>query len=195
MSTTAPVPAGIEPDPAPQISDDASGSLLGFAAAVQQKLDGAAAMFDDSELGIDDTRFDLEKYVLFFLQGQPYAFAIHSVIEIVRAQAITPVPHARAGVRGLINLRGRTLPIIDLAEWFELETDAKSSGRRIIIYQTEVEAVGFLVDDVAEVVGFGPEEIDAADASTDSIHSALVRGYARYKDYVVTLIERVEAAA
>jgi purine-binding chemotaxis protein CheW len=205
MSTTAQnhlsAPAGsIEPAAAPTRLDD-------FVANLQQKLnpglsDSSFATGQDSfgSFGIGDSndKFEQEQYVLFFLAQQPYAFPIQSVVEIIRPLAVTPIPYAPRGIEGLVNLRGRTLPIINLRTWLDLapiDGTENASRKRVVVYQGETEPVGFMVDEVAEVIGFNLDAIERPDHLSETIHAANVRGFAQYNEFVVTLIESIEVAA
>lgn len=90
--------------------------------------------------------------VTFHLAGEEYGVEIGSIQEIIRATAITPVPGARTHVKGVINLRGRIIPIIDLRKRFGLPGVATSDARRIVVVELGEKRLGMLVDSVSQVI-------------------------------------------
>lgn len=88
----------------------------------------------------------------FRLGDEEYAVNVAQVQEIVRLSAITAVPRTPAFVEGVINLRGRIVPVIDLARRFELAPRPRDKSTRIIITELDGHTVGMLVDAVTEVL-------------------------------------------
>src|ERR1700720_4097788 len=87
--------------------------------------------------------------VILRVQGGDYAVPIHRVQEIVRVPEITRVPHAQAGVEGVINLRGRVLPVVDLAARLALGTTERARSARVVVVDGGSESIGLLVDGVS----------------------------------------------
>lgn len=89
--------------------------------------------------------------ICFKLGAEAYGLDIMQIKEIIRCQKITVVPKAPCFIDGVINLRGMVIPIIDLRKRFELPADVNLKNR-IIIAEVENRIVGFVVDDVTDIV-------------------------------------------
>ena len=104
--------------------------------------------------------------VILRVQGGDYAVPIHRVQEIVRVPEITRVPHAQAGVEGVINLRGRVLPVVDLAARLALGTTERARSARVVVVDGGSESIGLLVDGVSEVLRVGAADVEPPSATT-----------------------------
>ncbi|WP_281889164.1 chemotaxis protein CheW [Paenibacillus sp. YYML68] len=119
--------------------------------------------------------------------SEQFALPIHEVREIIRLQEITEVPHARAGLLGVINLRGTIVPVIDISERLHVTASPFSSATRIVIVSFKGEDVGLIVDSVHQVV-----EMELLQSSSDNGlagHRAGVLGIGRTGDSLVGLLE------
>ena len=108
---------------------------------------------------IDGSDFMADKYMSFFVDGQRYAFPIKSVQEIIRTQVIIPVPEFPEYAKGIINVRGNVIPIIDIHLRFHLPETVYQSHTCIIIINYGDRFIGFIVDDVSQVAELPPEKI------------------------------------
>lgn len=104
----------------------------------------------------------LLQLVSFRLGDEEFAVNVGQVQEIVRLTTITAVPRSPDFVEGVINLRGRIVPVIDLAKRFGMPGRARSKVTRIIITEVEGRTVGMLVDAVNEVLRLDAVAIDSA---------------------------------
>src|SRR5512142_1921162 len=86
------------------------------------------------------------------LGGERYGLPIEAVYEIIRFQAITAVPQAPAFVEGVINLRGRIIPVVDLASRFGIAGAERGRQSRIVVAGASGTRVGLIVDAVSEVL-------------------------------------------
>jgi purine-binding chemotaxis protein CheW len=138
------------------------------------------------------------RYLTFTLHGEAYALDIFHVIEIIEYRALTAVPMAPDFVRGVINLRGRAVPVVDLAIRFG--RDATAVGRRtsIIIVRSgdpgaDGQDVGILVDMVNKVVGFDAGDVEPPPTFGTGIQPEFISGMARREhDFIIVLdLERV----
>ncbi|WP_054943492.1 chemotaxis protein CheW [Paenibacillus ihuae] len=93
-----------------------------------------------------------DQYVEFGIGQEQYAVQIQDVHEIIRVQEITKLPHTSSYVEGVINLRGRIVPVISLRKRFEFESVPPTKRSRIIVINRQEEQVGVLVDYVNKVV-------------------------------------------
>ena len=117
-----------------------------------------------------------EQLVAFQLSGQAYAVDIASVFEIIRISAITSVPRTPHFVEGVINLRGKIIPVIDLCKRFNLPQSEKTNASRIIIVEEEGNTIGMVVDGVSEVLSIPIDSIEPPPPMIHGIDAAYLRG-------------------
>ena len=99
-----------------------------------------------------DQTLDLEQMVTFNLGNEEYGVNILQVQEINRMVEITEVPQTDFYVEGIINLRGKVIPIIDLRKKFGMESSTHDEKTRIVVVDVSSETVGLIVDGVSEVL-------------------------------------------
>ncbi|MFC5702497.1 chemotaxis protein CheW [Cohnella faecalis] len=97
---------------------------------------------------------DQDQYVEFSLGREKYAILISEIHEIIRMQDITQVPSSPRYVRGVINLRGKIVPVISLRSLLSLAEENASKATRIVVVNHREESVGIIVDNVNKVVRF-----------------------------------------
>jgi purine-binding chemotaxis protein CheW len=97
-------------------------------------------------------RMTEQQLVLFDLASEHYAIDSMNVREIIRMQAITKIPGAPASVEGVINLRGKVTPVMDLRKRLGLVVGEESKETRIVVVEVEGQDVGLIVDGVSEVL-------------------------------------------
>jgi purine-binding chemotaxis protein CheW len=104
------------------------------------------------------------QFLTFFVAGEEYAIAILRVREILQYEALTRVPGTPAAVRGVCNLRGSVVPVIDLAVKFGLPESAISKWTCIVVVELELEGeklvMGLVADSVSQVIDFRAEDIE-----------------------------------
>lgn len=98
----------------------------------------------------DDTQKD--RYLTFSLGSESYGIEIEYVIEIIGIQSITEIPELPAYVKGIINLRGRIIPVIDIRLRFKKESQAYNDRTCVIVVEMKGLLIGLIVDRVAEVI-------------------------------------------
>jgi len=100
----------------------------------------------------DETHGEIFQLVSFHVGSEEYAIDILGVQEIIRMVELTPVPQAPHFVEGVINLRGKVIPILDLRVRFGLPSVEPTKDTRIIVVETNHILLGFIVDSVSEVL-------------------------------------------
>ncbi|HXH62576.1 MAG TPA: chemotaxis protein CheW [Gemmatimonadales bacterium] len=104
------------------------------------------------------------QYLTFQLAGEEFAFGILRVKEILEYDTITRVPNAPAAVRGVINLRGSVVPVVDLAQLFSVPATTVTKRTCIVIVEARVEGqdlvMGVLADAVSQVMDLAPDAIE-----------------------------------
>ena len=132
------------------------------------------------------------KYLTVFLAREAYGLAVLKVREIIRLQKITPVPQMPAFVKGVINLRGRVMPVVDLRVKFGLEA-AFTDRTCIVVVQVQFAAetvqLGLIVDGVEEVVNLTDGEIEPAPDFGTKVDTSYLLGMAKVKGQVKTLVD------
>jgi len=99
------------------------------------------------------------QYVLFRVGGEEYGLPIGCVSSIIRYETVTPVPRAPVAVQGVIDLRGRVVPVVDLGKRLFGTAFEPSQRSRIIVTETSAGAVGLAVDAASEVAAFTPDRM------------------------------------
>jgi purine-binding chemotaxis protein CheW len=132
------------------------------------------------------------QYLAFSLGGETFAMDIRSIKEVIQFAGLTEVPLMPAFIRGVINLRGSVVPVIDLSVRFG--RPPTEIGRRTCIVilevtQSEETAVlGILVDNVSEVLEIGESEIEQAPAFGSSLRSDFIAGVGKVNSRFVILL-------
>lgn len=133
------------------------------------------------------------KYLTFCLAGEVYGLEILKVQEIIEMLEITRVPRVPDYVRGVINLRGKVIPVIDLRLKFGMPSQEVSRKTCIIVVRVQrrdaAVIMGIIVDEVSEVVEIGAEEIESAPAFGTQIDTSFILGMAKTKDSVKILLD------
>lgn len=99
-------------------------------------------------------RTDQDQYVEFGVGEENYAILISDIHEIIRMQEITEIPNSQHYVQGVINLRGRIVPVISLRSLFSLDEEVLTKSTRIVVVNHQEESVGIIVDKVNKVATF-----------------------------------------
>ncbi|GBF32275.1 CheW protein [Desulfocucumis palustris] len=128
-----------------------------------------------------------EQAVVFYLREQTYGIDIDSVLEIIRMESIVQVPGTPHFIEGIINLRGRIVPVMDLARWFGLEASEITSSSRIIIVEAGESTVGMIVDSVSEVLRFPVSCIEPPPPMIGNME--FIRGVALFDQRMIILLE------
>ena len=148
------------------------------------------ALTPDALLGDADAA---AQYLTFQLDGETFATSILGIREIIQYRAPTPVPSMPACVRGVINLRGAVVPVVDLQA--RLGRADSSIGKRscIVILATEQaqgpQVIGVLVDAVNAVIELTDHDIEAAPSFGTHIRRDLLRGMGKVGERFVVLLE------
>lgn len=126
--------------------------------------------------------------VVFALGKESYGVEITSVREIINMQRITPLPEAPAFMEGVINLRGRVVPVIDLRKRLGLPVSEAGHETRIMVVEVGQTAVGCIVDAVWEVLTIAADTIEPA-AGVEGIRAEYLEGIAKAGEQLVILVD------
>ena len=141
--------------------------------------------------GMDARQSDGDRLqlVTFEVGEEEFAVDILAVQEINRMMQITRVPQSRREVEGVINLRGRIVPVVDLRERFGMERCEHSNESRIIVVDVNDHTVGFVVDRVHEVLRIDSSIVEPAPSITTSVDSDYIQGVGKLDDRLLILID------
>jgi len=134
------------------------------------------------------------KYLTVGLGEELYGISVLKVREIIRLHKITPVPQMPAHVRGVINLRGKVVPIVDLRIRFDLPAEF-SERNCIVVVQAGPQGpggsslVGLVVDRVSEVAALAAAEITGAPEIAGTRQSGTIIGIARVRNQITMLLD------
>ncbi len=133
------------------------------------------------------------KYLTFTLGKEDYGIGILKVREIIGVMEITAVPHTPEYIKGVINLRGRVIPVMDLRLKFGLESTQYTERTCIIVVEVQSKTgplqVGMVVDSVSEVLNVTGQEIEPPPALGISTNTANILGMAKVKGEVKILLD------
>lgn len=95
-----------------------------------------------------------DQYIELGIGNERYAVKIEDIHEIIKMQVITDIPHGRSVVKGVINLRGKVVPVISLRTIFGLQEENFTKATRIIVVKYQEESIGIIVDQVNKVTTY-----------------------------------------
>ncbi len=127
--------------------------------------------------------------VVFELANEFYGIDIAVVESIIKMQEITQLPRTPAYLKGVTNLRGTVLPVIDLRNRFGMETQNDTKQTRVIIVTMGEVKVGLMVDGVSEVLRISDESIEPLPPMVNSVNSDFLKGIVRLEDRLIILLE------
>lgn len=133
------------------------------------------------------------KFLTFALAGEEYGIEILKVQEIIGVMNITPIPRTPEYVKGVMNLRGKIIPVVDLRSKFEMEAVEQTEETCIIVVQVsrrdrEV-TMGVVVDRVSEVVDINSAQIENAPSFGSSVNTDYILGMGKIADQVIILLD------
>jgi purine-binding chemotaxis protein CheW len=159
-------------------TDEATTRLLGFADALQRAPDATPAAQAP------------ELHLLTFLLGrEEYGLPITRVREVIRVTEITRVPQAPAHVRGVTNLRGRILAVVEIRSRLGLEPATITPASRIVVVDLQGRVLGLLVDRVSQVAKVPGEAVAPVPDDVRSSDADYLTGVARWDSRLIILLD------
>lgn len=136
------------------------------------------------------------QYIVIKLGTEQYGIDIKYVDNIVRMQHITRVPKVAAYLKGVINLRGEVIPVMNLRLKMGLPEQEATKASRIIILKLEQHGtIGFIVDEVREVVTLSPNQIDKVTYDAKDDKTNFVFSIGKYENELISLLDMNVVAA
>ncbi len=133
------------------------------------------------------------KYLTFRCAGEEYGLGILKVQEIIQMQAVTRVPRTPDYIRGVINLRGKVIPVVDLRRKFGLDGAPDTEKTCIIVVQSSAQGMkvtmGIIIDEVKEVLDIQAENIEDTPAFDASVTTEFILGMGKVGSSVKILLD------
>ncbi len=149
---------------------------------------------DTKNIELDDDHFhktedsQKDKYLTFHLAGTDYGIDIAFVTEIVGVQKITDVPDMSDFIKGVINLRGKVIPVMDVRLRFHLEEKEYDERTCIVVVDINSTAVGLVVDEVSEVAVIPQGQVEPPPKTGQGESSRYLKGMGIINDEVKVLL-------
>lgn len=131
----------------------------------------------------------LLQLVTFNIAEEEFGVEILKVQEIIRMMNITRMPKAPEFVEGVVNLRGRVIPIIDLRKRFGMSSQEHDKHTRIIVIEINNVIVGFVVDSVSEVLRIPKDTVEEPPSIISGIDSEYISGVGKLEDRLLILLD------
>ena len=131
---------------------------------------------------------DLKQFISFSIGEEEYGLELLRVKEVIRIREITWLPKAPSFVKGIINLRGDVIPIIDLRDKFGLEPRETTTMTRVIVVEIEGRLMGMVVDSASQVVRIPSDQIDPPPPMLGGFSREFITGVGKLEDKLVVLL-------
>lgn len=132
---------------------------------------------------------DLIQLVTFRIGEEEFGVDIVAVKEIIRLMQITMVPRAPEFIEGVINLRGKVIPVVNMRKRFNKAQHAPDSSTRIVVMELDQKIVGFLVDGVSEVLRIPETTVEDPPPVVAGIGSEYIRGIGKLDNRLLILLD------
>ena len=133
------------------------------------------------------------QYLTFQLMSEQYGVPIETVREINRVGEITPVPKTPEFMKGVMNLRGKIIPVVDLRVKFGMDSQDYTRDTCIIVIDSDIGQVGMIVDSVKEVADLAQNQIEPPPIMGNEKSMAFVKGMGKLENRVIILVDVVAA--
>ncbi|MCX7922397.1 MAG: chemotaxis protein CheW [Clostridia bacterium] len=131
---------------------------------------------------------DIKQFIVFRLGNEEYGLDTLKITTIVRMMTITRVPKTPSFIKGVINLRGDIIPVMDLRKRFNLSESEETEDTRIIIIKIDEILIGVMVDAVVEVLHLTEESIENVTNFTNDLSMDYIFGVGKVDNRIVTLL-------
>ncbi len=129
------------------------------------------------------------KFLTFVLSDEEYGIEILKVREIIGLMDITTVPQTPDYMKGVINLRGKVIPVIDLRMKFLMPEEEHTQETCVIVVEVNSTSIGIIVDSVSEVADINGGEIEDAPKFGQGIDTSFIMGLGKVKDKIIIMLD------
>lgn len=128
------------------------------------------------------------KFLTFILAGEEYGIEILKVRDIIGLMAITPVPKTPAFVKGVINLRGKIIPVVDLRTRFDMEATVRDRQTCIVVVDLGRLQMGVVIDQVSEVLDIAAKDVEPTPDFGVEFDTGFILGMGKIGERVIILL-------
>ncbi len=132
---------------------------------------------------------DEQQLVVLDLAQETYGVDINTVREIIQMQEITKVPKTLDFVEGIINLRGKVIPVVDLRKRFGLPITEQNKDSRIVVVDIDGQSIGIVVDGVSEVLRISNDAVEPPSSMITTMDSEYLRGIAKLDERLIIMLD------
>jgi purine-binding chemotaxis protein CheW len=140
---------------------------------------------------IENLSFGKNRFLTFYLEDEIYGVNIFDVKEIIAMMNTTAVPKTPPYIKGVMNLRGNIIPVVDMRLKFDMNPKEPEMYTAIVIINIEEKNIGFIVDKVEEVVAVEEENLSAPPQFGSSIETKFISKMARIDERVIMILDLV----
>lgn len=134
-----------------------------------------------------------DQYLTFKLDGEVFATDIRMIREVLEHTQVTPVPHSDDSMQGVINLRGKAIPVVDMRLQFGVEAAEVTVDTCIVIIEVNIKGkstvLGALVDSVMEVIDLKPEQMEPAPGYGSRVNNDFMQAIGKLDDRFVIVLD------
>jgi purine-binding chemotaxis protein CheW len=138
---------------------------------------------------IDQNLREEIQMLTFSLEGVSYGVDVHQVREVKNFEGVTPVPYAPAYIKGVTNLRGEVVPVIDLRKRFGLPERKGHDEMGIMVIVQDKHPIGVMVDAVMDVLTLARKEIESTHESLTTSRSEAMLGIAKHENELIIMLD------
>ncbi|MFT4414375.1 chemotaxis protein CheW [Fredinandcohnia humi] len=132
---------------------------------------------------------DMSKIIVFKLKEQEYGLSISDILSIERVMQITQIPQVPHFVKGVVNLRGDIIPIIDLKERLSIGETTHTGDTRILIVEKNNAKMGLLVDSATDVMDLDSSIIEPGPDMINDVNDIYIKGVAKLDEKLILLLD------
>lgn len=151
---------------------------------IKEHIDSAAQADGEGYL----SEGNIIQLVSFTLDDVEYGIDILRVHEILRIPELTRLPNTPSYIKGVINLRGNVIPVVDVRERFGFPQMEVTELTRIIVIESEGRQIGLFVDNVSQVIRISEKNIDPPSDLIEGVSEAFINGIGRLKDRLIVIL-------
>lgn len=152
-----------------------------------EKLDSTTEKLEDTNMFEEDTQKG--RYLTFTLDKESYGIEIKYVTEIIGMQEITEIPELPDYIRGIINLRGKIIPVMDVRLRFKKEPKEYNDRTCVIVVDIKDFSIGIIVDGVSEVLTIPEQDIVEPPQMNKNYHNRYVKNIGKVGEHVKLLLD------
>ena len=127
--------------------------------------------------------------VTFMINGELFGIEVMKVREIIGMVNVTPIPDSVDYLRGVINLRGRVVPVIDIRTRFRIEQAEYNQNTVILIVDINDKSIGLIVDSVSDVISISGDMVNTYSNFDSSIKSNLIKSIVNYNESLILILD------